>query len=1037
MSLLSVLNLPVPKRLLAPREKAAAQSPTPHPTALPSPPAKTADKPARSDASDVRAEALELRGAIETRRKQTAELLLRMQRAEPVLKARLDAASGDEKKRLADQRALLGKKIADAERAITRAETDLEAIDNPGSKREELLAILARQQSAGKVGEDMDISSAGLDPYKKGKVNTDVSTTTTAYGNGKATTEKVREQQKLGLDGYTKTQSHDKEVTDGKLTARAGEEKKTNVSLGGKVSVEEKKSAEVELRDGRKAGVESTQAKEFSTKGASHATTVKKTNFDGSSSSVTSKHEVERGDGKVTATTSNSVTKTNQSGAATTTDKGASGGVVAGKDGIGAQAGVAGGKSVTSKKGMQAAINASVHANVLCKVGEPSGEPKRYPVTVTVSFGGSVAVSGGAGKKEGSKASASVEVKRSVERSMVVTHQFTEAELGDYTSALQAASKGSQVAATQQEFAIIAAGVNQGWDVARQMWESGGKEISKKTTDTLKRSGDSAQVSETRTTGAGVKGNVGPVGAGYGETDTHTKSTKATRNAKGGLDVDNKQEQGREKTGSLSLQAGVVNLEIGKTHVHKTRFGYSISIDPKNDPDGKILEALGYCKTEMHYEIFIATHPGKITVIGKSKGTTDADSTQIGVSIGGAKLKLGTHKGVDEDVTTDGKGKVVSKKTESHAGASGGLGGLADSTDDDAVAESDDKGNATLTMTSTTKANYGSRVREKKKQKMLEQATGTGKQSGALTQAAGGEEDDSATQDVSGLTLSNKDLRRIGGVACRSMPAWTGMTRRWQENDDWKAAGIAIAKGKGVPSVVAHALARFIGGDEVERKNTVMQMIRGGYHSTIGKAFEFPDSLRDLHDDYNLVTDDKLPDRMNTYANKNGDPAAATECQRLLAIVDRIQARVQACKDFANIATKTEMMSELLACRTMLNQAVVGFSGKLKPQEDPKVLAEEGDRLMKQCNACGVEQEKLVAKLHDQDAYTVSERASGKKLIKQLEDMQLRWRNDFYRLKDNYAKRKLVLPELPYAPGVPQIHPTEALVATFEKKFVR
>ena len=35
----------------------------------------------------------------------------------------------------------------------------------------------------------------------------------------------------MGLDGYTKTQSRDKEVTNGNVTARAGEEKKTNVFL--------------------------------------------------------------------------------------------------------------------------------------------------------------------------------------------------------------------------------------------------------------------------------------------------------------------------------------------------------------------------------------------------------------------------------------------------------------------------------------------------------------------------------------------------------------------------------------------------------------------------------------------------------------------------------------------------------------------------------------------------------------------------------------------------------------------------------------
>ena len=45
-----------------------------------------------------------------------------------------------------------------------------------------------------------------------------------------------------------------------------------------------------------------------------------------------------------------------------------------------------------------------------------------------------------------------------------------------------------------------------------------------------------------------------------------------------------------------------------------------------------------------------------------------------------------------------------------------------------------------------------------------------------------------------------------------------------------------------------------------------------------------------------------------------------------------------------------------------------GLRGKLKPEDDPKVLAAEGDRLMKLCNAYGVEQAKLVEKLADHDA---------------------------------------------------------------------
>ena len=57
---------------------------------------------------------------------------------------------------------------------------------------------------------------------------------------------------------------------------------------------------------------------------------------------------------------------------------------------------------------------------------------------------------------------------------MVQTRMLNEAQLGAYVEALRAASKGSKIASKQEEFAIIAVGVTQGWDLARQLYESGG-----------------------------------------------------------------------------------------------------------------------------------------------------------------------------------------------------------------------------------------------------------------------------------------------------------------------------------------------------------------------------------------------------------------------------------------------------------------------------------------------------------------------------------------------------------------------------------
>jgi hypothetical protein len=113
----------------------------------------------------------------------------------------------------------------------------------------------------------------------------------------------------------------------------------------------------------------------------------------------------------------------------------------------------------------------------------------------------------------------------------------------------------------------------------------------------------------------------------------------------------------------------------------------------------------------------------------------------------------------------------------------------------------------------------------------------------------------------------------------------------------------------------------------------------------------------------------------------------------------------------------------------MLADGVKGYAGKatgktIRRRSPPRATADEA------VQRYGVEQERLVDKLNDQDAYTVSERADGKKLIKQLEDLQYRWTSEFMRLQDNYRKRKISLPEFPYVRGMPQIRPAAALVAT-------
>ncbi|MGZ5236118.1 MAG: hypothetical protein ACXWCV_07405 [Caldimonas sp.] len=1029
MSLLQALDLP---RLAHLFPATGAPGPGPGTTVASGASAPQAAKPAAAhggngaDASDVRAEAKKVRGAIAAREKEAKEALARLIKLAPLLDQKIEAATGEAKKKLLEQKGQFDKRTTETMKAINEAKADLEAIDNPASGREELVKIMARHGSTAKVSEEIEVTNGpGLDPYKKRIVNRESTTTTTSLEKGQATIETDHDKQHVGLGGVTKEHSSEKVVQTKDSTARTSEEKKSHVSWTGKASFEEKKVSEVELADGRRSSAEHSTAKELSAKGASKTQTDKVTNLDGSSNSKTKTHGAERGEGQVTATTGTTVTQTSKSGTAHTTDKKASGGFDAKDGAMGAHGGLDGSKTVTSKKGMQAGIVAGVHANVMCKIGEPTGNPKKYLVTLTVSFGASLAVSGGVGKKEGSKGSASVELKGSDDKSMTVTHTLTEEQLGTYVQSLQAASKGSKVAATENEFAIIAAGVKQGWGAARELYKTGA--ITKKATDALVNPGDGIKVTDTKTGGFAAKGEGKGIGVGYGVTDSHAKMLEVKRNEKGGLDADTETEDGRTKSKSGSMAVLGMGVSVGKTITHKTSFGYSITIDPKNDPDGKILEALGKCESQMQYAVFMGVYKGKITVTGKTEGTSDAESLDTGVSVAGVTVfSMGEGHGVDAKTKTDAKGKVVSKTVSAHANIGGKLGGWADSKNDDAVAEIDGEGHGKVKLTTTENDNHNSRSRDKSKKKAMEKLAGQGKQTGALTDLAGGEEEDSATHDVSGLTLSNADLKKIGAVAYHSLDAWVGLRRRADEKEDLKKAGIEIAKAKGAPGVVAEQLTRFIGGDSVERLETVRRIARGGYHSTMGNAFEFPDSIRGLQEDYETVIDDGLVKKINAIGSKS-QAKAKEECQRLLKICDSLMSDIGACKDFKNTATRAEMVQKLELVRQNLAVSVKGFGGE-KPVADMKQLAEDGKRLAKQCSAFYVDQQKLFADLHelkgDDKMIPTGDRGDARKLIKKLEDLIYRWRGQWYLLKDNYKAQGL--PEAMLM--IPTILPDEKVV---------
>ena len=246
---------------------------------------------------------LELRRTIDTGRRQARQTLKQVNEIAPVLEKNIEAAKGDHKKGLIAKRGLLEKKRDEAIAAIERADADLEALANPSTRHEDLVAIKARHGAKGSMAPQIEVDSAGkLTPGKA--TSRDTTVTTTSLDKGKATVEKTRTATKLGVDGVSSTQSHDKVVTGKDGVVRTGASNTSKMSLTGKASVERKASHEVELADGRKAGVEASTTSEVSAGGALEDDDVDDQGVRRLVGSKTSKQSVDHGDGKLTATTS-------------------------------------------------------------------------------------------------------------------------------------------------------------------------------------------------------------------------------------------------------------------------------------------------------------------------------------------------------------------------------------------------------------------------------------------------------------------------------------------------------------------------------------------------------------------------------------------------------------------------------------------------------------------------------------------------------------------------------------------------------------
>jgi len=462
----------------------------------------------------------DVRKRLEGKEKVLLDAYAKLAAAQPKLEAAIAAANGDTRKAMEAQKAEVDQHLSSVQRQLKQVDADKRALDDPRTDAKAMNDLLARAKSNTVAGKAVEVDHHDSDLEKKRTQNR-TTTTTTELKDGVSTTSVHDKTDAVGLGSAQRTtvSSVERQTADGKASTTVTETK--GISKDG-YSSETVVSREREVA-GQKTTSEHKTGVSVGPGGFTKTDERKVTNADGTSTTTSAKTQLEREDGKlgVGRTTSTGSTEAECRESKTTTKT--KGGLIAGKDGMGAYAEREKEYERKGKGGLTTGAVAGLNANVVCNVKVIDGKPPTYDLSISINLGVSVSLTAKKGRGEEATekkgegggtvgASASGSMKVFMNRHYVLKEEEAQA----YVASLKAASAGGG-GGTQQEFAIIRTGVSKSWDAAREAYlAASGKALDPAELAKL-RAGESVESGTKKTLGGGVDASAGGMGvsAGY------------------------------------------------------------------------------------------------------------------------------------------------------------------------------------------------------------------------------------------------------------------------------------------------------------------------------------------------------------------------------------------------------------------------------------------------------------------------------------------------------------------------------------------
>lgn len=953
--------------------------------------------------ADPKAAAAELRAPLQSRERSVREQLKTAGESLTRLEEKIAAAPADQKPALEARKKQLGQHIGGFERELKQIDADLKALDDPATSRDRYTQILARQKSGVGVAKAVEIDRHDGE-FEKKRTENKLTRTETGYADGKATTRVQTSSTRVGAGSLTQdNRSTRTTVTaDGRTTGT-----KSATSTVSKDGLAFDRSAKHETeKDGQTSSTEVKRSVKAGPGGASVTDTKTVTAADGSEHSRTGSAALVRGDGKAGVTRSDSVATKDAAGNKATDTRTHQGGIVAGKDGIGAYTDHERKTETQSAKGLKTGTVAGLSANILCNVVPvPDSDPPLYDVVLKVDLGVRIGQSAGydkepaKGDEERTRGTVGASLSAGERVFLNTSHRLDAAQAQAYVAALKTGS------GTQKEFAIIRAGLAKGWDAARQLYlGASGKALAPREADKLKE-GESVEVGRQTQAGGKVSANVkgGGIGVGVelGREHGHDESLKVTKEKDGALSYDARHGDTRKDSVGGSVGAGVVEGSFGHSSTRSTSTGYKIRIDPKAKNAAELQAALAACRSQAELDAFAKAHPQ--TVQEKTRSVQDDEKQSVGVGIGGAKVGMAFGHGVGQTEVTDQDGKLKEKTVTggSEGGIEIGVGKVkvGASSKEQATARLDGSGNAALDVNRTDKSTDTAKWLEAN----VPFAGGRKKDAGALATATGGQQaEDTDRTDVSGIALQGGDLEYLGHLACNQWNKWMAACRSPRELEDWAKAGRRIKAAGGAKAVVAEQLARFVGADSSGRGHVIDAALRPTAGDMSGGArYEFPGGLAARKASYEATVIAASETGVAELAKSDAAKAAA-KGQELLRELDSLYAAVSSA-EFSNARTKAEMLSSINSRKDKVQAALRVAGGGKADELSTKELVDKYNGLLSNCQRYQRSEHEIFAKIEKtfetgflkSGKPNLSETIDNTTLINELRGIYTLWDKDY------------------------------------------